>query len=415
VHRIGVEERRARLAVRHHLAASARTHDVVRIAGDLVGLHGSDPATVFLSAAARTKTPARAVAALERALYEDRTLVRTLCMRRTMFVLPVELVPVVQAACTDALVPRERKRLVQMIEAQGITKDGARWLRRVEAETVAAIEARGEATAAQLAKDVPGLREKLSFGEGKTWGGSVGLSTRVLFLLSTEQRIVRARPNGGWTSSQYRWAPMDAWLPAGIPSLAAPEARAELARRWLRTFGPGTLTDLKWWSGWTVAQTKAALAAVEAVEVGLDGPGGDTGWVLPDDIARVRAPKPWVALLPGLDPTTMGWKERGWYLGDHGRTLFDRNGNAGPTAWVDGRIVGGWTQRPDGRIALRLLESPGRTAAGALERAARDLEAWLGEVRVTPRFAPPLHQELLADAADVADVRRATRPRRAGA
>jgi hypothetical protein len=410
VHRIGLEERRARLAVRHHLAASARTPDVVRSAGDLVGLHGSDPATVFLSAATRARTPARAVGALERALYEDRKLVRTLGMRRTMFVLPVDLVPVVQAACTDALVPGERTRLVQMLEAQGITNDGRRWLRKVERETVAAIEARGEATAAQLAKDVPGLREKLSFGEGKTWAGTVGLSTRVLFLLSTEQRIVRARPNGGWTSSQYRWAPMDAWLPAGIPSLAAPDARAELARRWLRTFGPGTTTDLKWWTGWTVAHTKAALAAVEAVEVELEGSGGSsTGWVLPDDTARVRAPKPWVALLPGLDSTTMGWKDRDWYLAGHGRTLFDTNGNAGPTAWVDGRIVGGWTQRPDGSIALRLLEDPGRAAARALEQAARDLEAWLDDVRVTPRFAPPLHKELLAETP------RPTRPRRAGA
>jgi hypothetical protein len=369
VQRITDDERRARLATRHLLSPSARVTDVTELAGSLVGLHGSDPASVFLSTAARLKTPARAVPALERALYEQRTLVRTLCMRRTMFVLPVPFVPMVQAACTDALVPGERRRLVKMLEDQGITRDGARWLRRVEAETVAALEARGEATASQLAQDVPGLRKKLTFGEGKTWGGTMGLSTRVLFLLATEQRVVRGRPNGGWTSSQYRWAPMHAWVPDGIPTMAPPEARAELARRWLRASGPGTTADLKWWTGWTVAQTKAALAAVDAVEVELESAPGP-GWVLPDDRARVRTPKSWVALLPGLDPTTMGWRDRAWYLGEHGPALFDTNGNAGPTVWLDGRVVGGWAQHRDGHVVTRLLEDVGRAAARAVEDAA---------------------------------------------
>src|SRR5207245_5630754 len=111
VRRVTVAERRARLGRRHHLATSARVDDPVRLAGDLVGLHGTDPATVFLSAAARFRKPTGAVAALERALYDGRRLGRTLCMRRTMFVVPVDLVPIVQAACTDALVPNERRRL----------------------------------------------------------------------------------------------------------------------------------------------------------------------------------------------------------------------------------------------------------------------------------------------------------------
>jgi hypothetical protein len=387
------EERRARLGLRHHLAASARLSDVTKLGGDLVGLHGSDPASVFLSAAARMKQPARAVAALERALYENRTLVRTLCMRRTMFVVPLELVPVVQAACTDALVPRERKRLVEMLESNGITTDGRRWLRKVEAETLAAVEAAGEATGAELSKMVPGLREKLSFGEGKTWAATVGVSTRVLFLLSTEQRVVRGRPRGTWTSSQYRWSPMDAWLPDGVPTMPTPDARAELARRWLAAFGPATTNDLKWWTGWTVGQARAALAAVDAVEVSLEG---GSGWALPDDVGGVRAPKPWVALLPGLDPTTMGWQERDWYLGDHRAAIFDRNGNAGPTVWADGRIVGGWAQRPSGEVVFQLLEDVGRETTTAVARAAAALEAWFGAARVTPRFATPLQKELQA-------------------
>jgi hypothetical protein len=384
-------ERRARLAVRHHLAPSARLTDVVKLVGDLVGLHGTDPATVFLSAAARMRKPAGAVSALERALYEDRTLVRTLCMRRTMFVVPLDVVPVVQAACTDALLPAERKRLVQMIEDNGIASHGGRWLRSVEAEALAELKVRGEATGAELSKAVPRLRKQLSVGEGKTWAATVGMSTRVLFLLSMAQLIVRGRPKGSWSSSQFRWSPIETWLPRGVPSMPADQARTELVRRWLTAFGPAPTTDVRWWTGWTLRQTREALASAGAVEVQLED---GTGCVLRGDEAPVRSPKPWVALLPGLDPTTMGWQQRRWYLGEHGSVLFDRNGNAGPTVWADGRIVGGWAQCRSGEVVYRVLEDVGRDTVAAVDRAAADLEAWLGDARVTPRFATPLQKEL---------------------
>jgi hypothetical protein len=391
VHKISNDERRVRLAVRHHLAASARVTDVRTIAGDLVGVHGTDPATVYLSTAARLKTPVRAVASLERALYEDHTLVRTLCMRRTMFVVPLDLVPVVQAACTDALVPAQRKRVVDMIEAAGITRNGRRWLQQVETETVAALDDLGSATATELAKVVPKLSLQLSAGEGTKWAQSVGVSTRVLFLLSLEQRAVRGRPKGAWTSSQHRWSPMDQWFPDGIPTMSAPDGRAELARRWLATYGPASTDDVKWWTGWPLGQTKTALAAVDAVEVETEsGP----AWVLPDDLGITRKPKPWVALLPALDSTTMGWKQRDWYLGEHGARLFDRNGNAGPTVWVDGRIVGGWAQRADGEVVFELLEDVGRAAKASIGQAASELQARLGLVRIKPRFPTPLQKEL---------------------
>jgi hypothetical protein len=393
VRKIAIAERRARLAVRHHLAPSARTDDVTGLARDLVGLHASDPATVFLSTRARMKTPDASVAALERALYEDRTLVRTLCMRRTMFVVPLDLVPVVQAACTDPLVPGERRRLLQLLEQNRVARDSARWLRDIEDQTLAALEARGEATGAELSKAVPGLNRQFSYGEGKKWAGTMGLSTRVLFLLSAEQRVVRGRPKGSWTSSQYRWSPMRAWLPGGVRSMPPADARAELVRRWLAAFGPATTDDVKWWTGWTVAHTRGALAAVGAVDVALDH---GTGWVLPGDEAPVRSPRPWVALLPALDSTTMGWQQRDWYLAEHGKVLFDRNGNAGPTLWADGRIVGGWVQRRDGEVVYRILDDIGREAAAAIEAAAAQLRDWLGTTRVTPRFPTPLQRELSA-------------------
>jgi len=392
VRRISDDERRARLGLRHHLAPTAKTSDPVALSADLVGLHGSDPASVFLSTAARFAEPTEAVPALERALYEDRRLVRTLCMRRTMFVVPIDFVPVVQSACTESLVPRERRRLVQMIEDQDVAVDGTAWLEAVEERTVAELDRVGEATGAELSKSVPGLDVQLWFGTGKTWAAKVGMSTRVLFLLSTAQRVVRGRPKGSWTSSQYRWSPMAVWRPEGTSAIEPDVARRQLVRRWLAAFGPATTTDVKWWTGWTVAQTKAALAAVDAAEVEL---GDGLGWVLPGDEEAFEDGEPWVALLPSLDPTTMGWKHRTWYLGDHGPTLFDRNGNAGPTVWANGRIVGGWAQRADGQVVYELLEDVGRDTGAAVARAADELEAWLGVTRVKPRFPTPLQTKLM--------------------
>jgi len=84
----------------------------------------------------------------------------------------------------------------------------------------------------------------------------------VLFQLAADGRIVRGRPLGTWLSGQHQWSPAADWLPAGLgDKLAAEEARVTLARAWLASFGPGTTADLQWWAGWTLGQTRKALAA----------------------------------------------------------------------------------------------------------------------------------------------------------
>jgi Winged helix DNA-binding domain len=384
----GVDERRARLARRHRLAPRAKAASPVEVADSLVGLHSSDPSTVYMSATARMRTPS--FAAVDTALYDERTLIRMHAMRRTMWVFPLELAGVVQAASTEAMARRERRRLETIAANSGLT-DG--WFEALAAEVLAVLQERGEAPGAELSQAVPGLGTPLYYGESK-WGGEQPATSRVLFQLAADGLIVRARPRGSWTSSQYRWAPFESWLPDGLEAWETTAAQAELARRWLASFGPATVADLKWWTGWTLTETRRAVAGAGAVEVDLEGIG--PGVALPDDLERTTTPKPWVALLPGLDPTTMGWSERGWYLGAHGRLLFDRNGNAGPTVWSDGRIVGGWAQRKGGEVVFRLLEDVGSEVADAVEVAAAELGERLGGTRVTARFPTPLEKELAA-------------------
>jgi DNA glycosylase AlkZ-like len=387
--RITVDQRRARLADRHRLAPRRKAAAVEEVATSLVALHATDPATVHLAAGARLVEPS--VAAVEKALYDDRTLVRMLGMRRTMFVVPRDSVPVIQAACTDAVAANQRKLLIQHLAEAGVADDPAPWLDEVGDATVRALAARGEATANDLAADEPRLRTQLKMAQGKSYAAVVNVTSRVLTILGAQGRIVRGRPRGSWISSQYRWSTIENWLPGGLTPWPAGAARTELARQWLRAFGPAPASDLRWWAGWTAGDLKRALSGLDVVEADLDG---GTGLLLADDTDPVPDGPPWVALLPALDPTVMGWVDRGWFLGPHAGALFDRTGNAGPTVWYDGRVVGGWAQGAAGEVRYRLLEDVGREVDGMVARAAAELTGWLGPVRVTPRFRTPLEREL---------------------
>ncbi|MGH9164737.1 MAG: DNA glycosylase AlkZ-like family protein [Acidimicrobiales bacterium] len=306
---------------------------------------------------------------------------------RTLFVFRRELLGVIQAAASQRVAVQERARLARDVEKAGLVEDGALWLDQASTSALDMLAAMGQATSRQLREAVPLLGGSTVYAPHKPYGGAAPVAPRVLTTMSASGTILRASNQGRWNVSRPLWSTTGHWLGALPVVPPEPQARADLVRRWLYAFGPATVADLKWWLGSTLTAVRAALSDVGAVEVDLHGHGGVA---LADDLDPVEVVEPFAALLPGLDPTTMGWFERDWYVGGHRSMVFDSNGNAGPTAWWDGHVVGGWHQPTGAEVVVQLLEVVGTEGRVALESEATRLTAWLDGTRVSPRFPSPL-------------------------
>jgi hypothetical protein len=389
--RIPDEQRRRRIVARH---LQPGTPDEI-VAANVV-LHSTDPATIYLSV--RARNPALSREDIDRALYEQRTLVRHLAMRRTLFVAGDDLVDDLHLACSVDVHRRERARLVQILTEAGSAPSGSvdAWLADLEDRTVEAVADAEGVPAADLRHLVPELAEKVVVERQRI---DTGLSTFVLSRLAMAGRIMRGRPRGTWVSGTYHWHATRSWLGRELPTEGSEQARSRLARRWLERFGPATVEDLQWWSGWTKTQARQALAEIDAVPVELDS--GEVGHVLPGDETVEEDGDDRIRLLPALDGTSMGWKldRRSFYLDPaFASSMYDRAGNIGPTIWYGGRVVGAWGQTPDGVVRWRLLRDEADLRE-VVDLEAAALTAWLDGKAVQPRFPTPLQRELAAGGA----------------
>ncbi|GIF73058.1 winged helix DNA-binding domain-containing protein [Asanoa siamensis] len=381
------EERRARLGVRHALAGSARVGSAEEAARAVVCLHATEPPSVHLSCWARVDGVT--VDDVERALYDTRALVRQQSMRETLFVFPRDLVPAVWGSAAARVAAVHRKRLLKDLERWG--GYGAGWLATAEEAVLARLADGVPRSSKQVREEVPEAGGVIVQAPDKAWGGPVAIAPKILTQLSLDGAVARAGNAGAWHTSRPTWTTTDAWWRQAVPAAyASREGYAEVVVRWLWSYGPGTVEDIAWWLGATKAVVRTALDDLGARQVSFED--GSAGWLRADDLEPVAAPEPWVALLPLLDPTVMGWRGRAFYLGPHTPHLFDSAGNAGTTVWVDGRVVGVWVQDPGGVVRLRLLEDVPRRAHEALAAEARRLTEWLDGQRVFTVYPSPAMQ-----------------------
>jgi len=397
------------LAHKQHLLPGSRRNGVVAVTRDIVALHATEPIAPYLSLWARMPDFQRQE--LEDALYERRELAKLLCMRATLHAVPSEELPLFFQAYVERHTRAEFWDWSSLLVPAGICQEAEveAMLKHLHRRVLDVLAQKGPATAREIGQAVPELEATVRYGVGKPYEGDVSIGSRLVPSMCTLGLLIRTRPRGTWRSNLYEYAALRDWLPdVDLQSVSPQEAQAWLVRRYLAAFGPATVDDVQWWTGFTVGETAAALKTLgpAAVDVAIDGLGG--GYLLlADDAPRLNdfAPpdRPSVFFLPGLDPYIMGYHDRRRFLApEHYSKVFDRAGNALPTVWVNGRVVGAWGQRQgrgapgrsNGSVIYGLFAPVGEAEQALLAGEAQRLGAFLGGEFLPPRTHTPFTRAL---------------------
>jgi hypothetical protein len=317
---------------RHHLAQRAAAKDLARVVGDVGGMQAQLMSAAELQVGVRVDC---SVGAVRSALWEHKTIVKTWVMRGTLHLIPAADLPLYAAALSShwirirpswlKYIGLSETEVFKLVDAIGDALDG----RALTREEIVAVVGKHRSER---------VREILRSG----WGGMLKPAARngkLCFGPSRGRSVTFVRPSD-WLGS-WREVEPDAAL-------------AEVARRYLRAFGPSVKRDLAFWWGHWPGVASAAWKALEAELVPVSIEGQRAELLATDLPALATSPKaPFVRMLPNFDPYLLGHASR-----DH---LFDAThrwkvsraaGWISPVVLVDGSVMATWSYRVSGRTLL---------------------------------------------------------------
>jgi hypothetical protein len=371
---------------RHHLVERASPRSLTTVVGDITGAQAQllSAAQMSIWARVRDLTPEM----VESALWNERSLTKAWCMRRTLFLVPShELATFVRGSA------RRAEKEIRWILNRGVSE---RNLDRVLGATLTMLDR--PVTRTQLAERVSrSLGLRLRWARGGGWGsqrkvacvqvGSVTCPVYFLLHLLGARAVFCSGPNQGNEPSFVR---ADRWLPAWT-DLSPDRAEEQLLRKYLGAFGPATPSDFALWSGMRLTDAKGIWARQEA-EVARVNIEGWPAWVLRQDLSPLQEAslsESSVRMLPFFDSFLLGHTEREHLVPKaHHLRVYRPQGWVAPVVLVDGRVKGVWSYVCKGerlRVGLDLFGSVPRALSATIREESRDLARFLGcsEVQVT--------------------------------
>jgi len=350
---------------RHQLDERAPAEAMLDVTARIAGLHAQVMSSAELTLWARLDGVEPD--AVRRALWEERTLVKTWAMRGTLHLLPAAELPLWQAARSTTRLWEAaswlrgfgvtREELAQLVDAVGEALDG----RMLTREELAAEVARLTGS--------PKLGEKLRESWGALLKPAAALG-RLCFAPSEGQQVRFTRP--------------DRWL-GGWREHDPDEALLEVIRRFLAASGPVTREDVtRWWGVPSAAQVQKRIERIgeEVTVVDVDG---TSACLLAADAPGLAgaAPSRSVRLLPAFDQYVVTATRQADHLtpGPFKGRIYRPQGWLSPVLLVGGRMDGVWRQEAKGRrlqVTIEPFTKLPAWARRAAEGEAGRLAAWSG-------------------------------------
>ncbi len=318
------------------LAPRRRRRALVEVVQAVSGVNAQLPSAMALSLRARVQ--GLTLQDIETCRVGERALVRTWCMRGTMHLLAAKDIDWLLSAIPPAQ-----------------TRSGWRWLERRGGLKGERAQQVLDAAHQVLRAKGPMTRRALMDVLAKDYGEPVRRAAAGLVHLNGLLGRVCFGPQEG---GEPTYAALDKWLGRKVRVGGKPD-HGELARRYLRGYGPATPEDFAAWWGMGITEAKRAWTLIgdELVQVHVDG---ETNWMLRTDAPTLEAknvPSRRAILLPAFDTYLLGYRNREFAVPKERQKSVFHGGEIVPTILIDGCAAGTWRYEPSGK-QLRIRVTP---------------------------------------------------------
>jgi len=344
---------------KQHLAEDSKMNDVVQIAKDIGGLHGTSATGPYLSLLARSIFFQRENLAVE--MSKKKSLARIRYVRNTIYILPREFIPVAYAATSQMA----KVTAAWFSKYLGITP--AQYV-RISNKILKVLRGRG-LTTREIKKK---LRTAINIAP-------------IVNLMCDKGLLMRSLAREGWKSTQHTYFLFEDYYPdLDLSAYDKKEARRKIVEQYLLSFGPVSEQDIAWWTGFPKLQVKEILEGLGEEVFSVEIPELESGCLVHssdwESLKSIGIPThPVVNILPALDPYMMGYKARERYLHPkHYKMVFDRSGNATSTILVDGQVVGIWDLE-ELLVKIFYLKDVGKDIRKKVRSRASDVGRFLAE------------------------------------
>jgi len=294
---------------------------VAQVVKHLCGVQAQDATAAAL--ALRARRAGLVAADVERALVQERSIVRTWCMRGTLHFISAEDLSWLLALLGPVFIRSSQGRRAQLGLDENTANRAVRALRDV-------LGKHGPLTRAEIVEQLAARGIRLA-----------GQARPHLLGLAALQGVICFGPNRGREPTYVLLAD---WVDLG-PALPAEQARAELAYRYLSAYAPAAPKDFAAWSGLSLTEARGAWQYISSqlTEVEIEG---SLAWLLKTQatwLKRATPPRPIVRLLPSFDTLLLGYRSRDMVLAaKYAKRIFPGGGLLRPALLVNGRVTGTW-------------------------------------------------------------------------